>query len=292
MNIYSFLFLLIFSISFPLSTFCETQKERKIRVLTYNVWYGFTQKPERKSDWLAYVNSLKSDILALQELNGYTEDKLAQDAKSWGHAHTALLKEDGFPTGITSKFPIENLEKITDGYHHGMLSCKTGGLQIYVIHLHPGHWEIRHREIDLLLKTLKNHKTKEPVLLVGDFNTFSKHDKKYYDQTTDIIPFFRRLDQRWKSNRNLRNDRLDYSHLNKFEKAGYSDLIAERREKFIGTFPTKLRPNEDNGPARRLDYFFANSELSKKCKLAKYLVNPKTDLLSDHYPAVAEFSLD
>jgi len=60
----------------------------------------------------------------------------------------------------------------------------------------------------------------------------------------------------------------------------------------MGTFPTKLRLDEDNGPDRRLDYFFANKELSIRCKLAKYLVNPKTDLLSDHYPAIAEFSLD
>ena len=285
------LFLLLY-LSFYLSCFSNTQDKKNIRVLTYNVWYGFTKKPDRKKEWIKYIKSLKSDVIALQELNSYTEEVLAKSAKSWGHPHTALLKGDGFPTGITSKYPIKNLEKITEGYHHGMLSCKTGGLQIYVIHLHPGHWEIRHREVDLLLETLMNHKPGEPILLVGDFNTFSIHDKKYYDQNPDIIPFFRRLDQRWKSNRNLRDDQLDYTHLNKFENAGYIDLIAERRAKFMGTFPTKLRLDEDNGPDRRLDYFFANKELSIRCKLAKYLVNPKTDLLSDHYPAIAEFSLD
>ena len=285
------LFLLLY-LSFYLSCFSNAQDNKNIRVLTYNVWYGFTKKPDRKKEWIKYIRSLKSDIIALQELNNYTEEDLAKDAKSWGHPHTALLKEDGFPTGITSKYPIEDLKKTTNGYHHGMLSCKIAGLQIYNIHLHPGHWEIRHREVDLLIKTLKKHKPNEPILLVGDFNTFSKHDEKYYDQTPDIIPFFRRLDQRWKSNRNLRDDQLDYTHLNKFENAGYIDLIAERRAKFMGTFPTKLRLDEDNGPARRLDYFFANKELSKRCKLAKYLINPKTDLLSDHYPAIAEFSLD
>ena len=284
--------LLLLYLSFCLSCFSNLQDNKNIRILTYNIWYGFKKKPDRKKEWIDYIKSLNSDIIALQELNGFTEEVLAKNAKSWGHPHTALLKEDGFPTGITSKYPIKNLEKITEGYHHGMLSCKTGGLQIYVIHLHPGHWEIRHREVDLLLETLMNHKPGEPILLVGDFNTFSIHDKKYYDQTPDIIPFFRRLDQRWKSNRNLRDDQLDYTHLNKFENAGYIDLIAERRANFMGTFPTKLRLDEDNGPDRRLDYFFANKELSIRCKLAKYLVNPKTDLLSDHYPAIAEFSLN
>ena len=284
--------LLLLYLSFCLSCFSNLQDNKNIRILTYNIWYGFKKKPDRKKEWIDYIKSLNSDIIALQELNGFTEEVLAKNAKSWGHPHTALLKEDGFPTGITSKYPIKNLEKITEGYHHGMLSCKTGGLQIYVIHLHPGHWEIRHREVDLLLETLMNHKPGEPILLVGDFNTFSIHDKKYYDQNPDIIPFFRRLDQRWKSNRNLRDDQLDYTHLNKFKNAGYIDLIAERRANFMGTFPTKLRLDEDNGPDRRLDYFFANKELSIRCKLAKYLVNPKTDLLSDHYPAIAEFSLD
>ena len=275
-----------------LPSFCFADKENTTRVLTYNVWYGFTKKSERKSDWLAYVKSLKPDIVALQELNGYTPEKLADDAKFWGHKYHALLKENGFPTGITSKFPIRDLKRVTDGYHHGMLSCMTGGIQIYNIHLHPGHWEIRHREVDLLLKTLELHRSDQPVLLVGDFNTFSSRDQDHYDQTPDMIPFFRRLDIRWKSNRNLRDDRLDYTHLTKFEKAGYHDLIAERRKVFLGTFPTKLRLDEDNGPPRRLDYFFANSVLTEKCVEARYLVNEKTDILSDHYPAIAEFRIE
>ena len=270
--------------------YCAEDHSR-IRILTYNVWYGFTKKPDRKSEWLAYVKSLKPDVVALQELNGYTPEQLAEDARFWGHEYSALLKENGFPTGITSKFPISKLKKVMDGYHHGMLSCKTGGIQIYNIHFHPGHWEIRHREVDQLLKTLQAHVSDEPVLLVGDFNTFSKRDEDYYNKTSDIIPFFRRLDIRWKSNRNLRDDRLDYSHLTKFENGGYQDLIAKRRKSFLGTFPTKLRLDEDNGPSRRLDYFFANKILAERCTSARYLINDQTDILSDHYPAIAEFEV-
>ena len=282
------LFLLTFIFVFP---FSKAREKDSIRVVTYNVWYGFTKKKERKKEWSEYVKSLNCDIIALQELNEYTPEKLAKEAKSWGHSYSALLKENGFPTGMTSKFPLRNLKKEMAGYHHGMLSCEAGGIQIYVIHLHPGHWEIRHQEVDLLLNTLKVYQSDTPVLLVGDFNTFSHRDESYYNQTTDLIPFFRGLDLRWNSNRNLRDDKLDYSHLRKFEEAGYKDLIAERRKRFFGTFPTKLRPEEDNGPSRRLDYFFASEVLSEKCTKAEYLVNKKTDLLSDHYPAIAEFKL-
>ena len=286
-----FCFILSFWINFTFLKISHAENINKIRVLSYNVWYGFTKKSERKTDWHNYVKSLKPDIVALQELNGYTPNKLAQDGKSWGHMHSVLLKEEGFPTGITSKFPIRNLKRVLDGYHHGMLSCETGGIQVYNIHLHPGHWEIRHREVDMLLQTLESNDKDKPVLLVGDFNTFSLKDKKYYEQSPDIIPFFRRLDIRWKSNRNLRNDKLDYSHLTKFENAGYQDLIADKRKGFLGTFPTKLRLGEDNGPSRRLDYFFANKVLADKCIEASYLVDEKTDFLSDHYPAIAEFRL-
>lgn len=291
MNPFSFPRLFFLGVYLVTSLLLAENERKSFRVLTYNAWYGFTKKADRKSDWLRYVRSLQSDIVTLQELNGYTEEKLAEDGKFWGHKHSALLKKDGFPTGITSSYPIENIKRVTEGYHHGMLSCKTGGIQIYVIHLHPGHWEIRHQEIDLLLKTVASHQANEPVLLIGDFNTFSKRDEAHYEQNPDMIPFFRRLDIRWKSNRNLRNDRLDYSQLQKIEQAGYQDVIAERRERFLGTFPTKQRHDEDNGPPRRLDYIFANKVLADKCIKAWYLINAKTDILSDHYPAIAEFEI-
>ena len=133
----SFCFILSFWINFTFLKISHAENINKIRVLSYNVWYGFTKKSERKTDWHNYVKSLKPDIVALQELNGYTPNKLAQDGKSWGHMHSVLLKEEGFPTGITSKFPIRNLKRVLDGYHHGMLSCETGGIQVYNIHLHP-----------------------------------------------------------------------------------------------------------------------------------------------------------
>lgn len=264
---------------------------RNLKVLSYNVWYGFTKKPERKADYLAYVKELAPDVVSLQELNGYTPKKLAADAKSWGHAHSVLLKEDGFPTGLTSNRPITKVRRILKGYHHGLLSCVTHGVRFYVIHLHPGHWEIRLREVNLLLDDLAARPADEKILLVGDFNTFSHRDKPAYDASPDMVPFFRRLDKRWKSNRNLNDDRLDYRHLERLENAGFADLAAAKRKTFRGTFPTKLRAGEDNGPERRLDYVFANPVMTRACRSAQCLVNERTTMLSDHYPVSATFAL-
>ena len=106
-----------------------------------------------------------------------------------------------------------------------------------------------------------------------------------------MVPFFRRLDKRWKSNRNLRNDELDYRHLQRLENAGLKDLVAVKRKGFLGTFPTKIRPGEDMGPPRRLDYLFASPNLARACLSAVCIVNERTGILSDHYPVSASFRL-
>ncbi|MDC0285132.1 endonuclease/exonuclease/phosphatase family protein, partial [Akkermansiaceae bacterium] len=97
-------FLLLFLALIPASSTCAADH---LRLLSYNVWYGFTKVPERKKNFLKWMETQNPDIVSLQELNGYTADKLKADAAAWGHRHSAILKESGFPTGITSRFPIE-----------------------------------------------------------------------------------------------------------------------------------------------------------------------------------------
>ena len=107
----------------------------------------------------------------------------------------------------------------------------------------------------------------------------------------DGLPFFKRLDIRWKSNKNLRDGALDYTHIAKLEKAGLIDVGVQHRKRFLGTFPTKLRPGEDMGPDRRLDYIFTSKNLAQRCRSARYIVDEVTGLLSDHYPMTAVFDV-
>jgi endonuclease/exonuclease/phosphatase family metal-dependent hydrolase len=81
------------------------QSESKLRIVSYNVWYGFTKVAERKEHWIEWMKNQNPDIVSLQELNGYTADKLKEDAKIWDHSFSDILKEDGFPTGVTSRYP-------------------------------------------------------------------------------------------------------------------------------------------------------------------------------------------
>ncbi|MCH1500557.1 MAG: hypothetical protein L7U83_15995, partial [Akkermansiaceae bacterium] len=62
-------FLLLFLALIPISSTCASTR---LRVLSYNVWYGFTKVPERKTSFLNWMETQNPDIVSLQELNGYT----------------------------------------------------------------------------------------------------------------------------------------------------------------------------------------------------------------------------
>jgi exodeoxyribonuclease-3 len=259
---------------------------RELKLITYNVWYGFTEgKPERRQEFRDWVKHQAPDIVALQELNGYTEEKLRADAASWGHAYSALLKTDGFPTGITSSQPITEITRQLKGFHHGLLKVHTHGVPVYVIHLHPSNWQTRHQEIDIIVKTL------EPgAIVLGDFNTSSRRDKPYYDKS-QLIPFFSKRDKTEKE-KNLADSTLDYGVIDKIETAGFVDVVAKFRASdaiAFGTFPTKLRAHEDHGDQRRLDYIFVSKKMAAKCTSARVINDENTQMLSDHLPLIATF---
>ncbi len=114
-----------------------TAKQKNFRVVCWNVLYGFNHHKSVKEgvQWLA---KQQPDVVALQELNGNTAKSLAKLAKQWGHGYSAILKENGFPVGLTSKQPIEVIERRVKGFHHGYLHCKTSGVHFFVVHFWPG----------------------------------------------------------------------------------------------------------------------------------------------------------
>ncbi|MCA9130538.1 MAG: endonuclease/exonuclease/phosphatase family protein, partial [Planctomycetales bacterium] len=260
------------------------------RLITYNVWYGFTQVPKRKTAYLEWIRDQAPDIVCLQELNGYTQEKLSEDASAWGHSYSVLLKTEGFPTGITSRDAIEDIQRTFDGFHHGLLRVRIRGMYVYVIHLHPSNWEARLRESVLILKDVASLPKESEVILAGDFNTFSSDDAKYY-QHGQLEPFFSERDEMF-SEKNLRDGQLDYSVIERFKKAGLTDLENSMRDEdfvFSGSFPTKIEKTGEDGSARRLDYVFASSGLAGRTTRAETIASEKTWTLSDHLPVIVDF---
>lgn len=265
--------------------------EKPHRLISYNVWYGFTKVPDRKPAFLKWMKEQAPSIVSLQELNGYTEEKLALDAKAWGHGHSVLLKTKGFPTGITSREPIEDIQRSFDGFHHGLLRVRIRGIYYYVIHLHPSNWETRLRESELILKDIDSLPKGAEVILAGDFNTFSTDDAKYY-RHGKLEPFFSARDKKY-GEKNLREGKLDFSVIERFKKGGFVDLEnSKRRSDFVfsGSFPTKIEKPGDHGSARRLDYVFASSTLANRVTRAETIATEATWILSDHLPVIVDFS--
>ena len=271
------------------------QSTTTVRVLSHNVWYGFTKKPVRKTAWLNWTQRQQADIIALQELNGYSEEQLATDATSWGHGHSALLKEDGFSTGLTSRFPITGVARLREGFHHGLLRCKTNGLVVYVIHFHPSDWQFRIRETKLLLDDVSKLSAEDQgkVIFIGDFNSLSPRDQVALEEEGELERFFAALDKSAASN-NLRRGKLDYSGIEALQENGYLDLVYEQEKGLPhhpGTFPTKLRRDEQLGRERRLDYAFMKAPLAKDVTRAQVLRDETTATLSDHYPIVIDLTM-
>lgn len=267
-----------------------TDRSTSLRLITHNVFYGFTKVPDRKQTWLQWMDNQHPDVVVLQELNEYTPDQLAKDAATWDHSYSVLLKEEGFPTGITSRYVIEDVQRYVEGFHHGVIRAKIRDIYFYVIHLHPSNWEVRHREIDQILDNIKALPEGSPVVLAGDFNTFSPYDSLFYTHGR-LEPFFAERDGTF-TEKNLNNNNLDYGVIEKLLDQGFLDLEYSKRNdryEFPGTFPTLIPKEGEHGDLRRLDYVFTNKDFPGECKEALIIVNDTTQYVSDHLPLMVDW---
>jgi len=281
--------------SLVLTSSCKTgikggdQNTTNLKIISHNVWYGFTLVPERKKDWIAWMKDQHPDVVSLQELNEYTHEKLADDALGYGHKYSALLKEEGFPTGITSRFPIEDIKRVTEGFHHGLLRVRIEGIYFYVIHLHPSSWETRKSEIKQIIEDISSLPDDSKIILAGDFNTFSPIDSNFYSHGR-LEPFFAERDSVY-GEKNLNNGQLDYSVIQELLDYGLIDLESSMRTSaytFPGSFPTLIEKEGEHGDQRRLDYIFASDNLASKVSKAEISANDTSLILSDHLPVIVE----
>jgi endonuclease/exonuclease/phosphatase family metal-dependent hydrolase len=214
---------------------------------------------------------------------------LETDAASWGHQYSVLLKQDGFPTGITSRYPMEDVQRTIEGFHHGLIRARIRGIYFYNVHLHPSNWQFRIEEVKLILADIRNLPSDANIIIAGDFNTFSPYDSSYYSHH-QLEPFFAKRD-RENDERNLKEGRLDYTPLQMLNNAGFSDLeymMRGDRYVFTGSFPTSIEKPGEHGEVRRLDYVFANAGLLDYVHRASIIANDTTQFLSDHLPVIVD----
>ena len=283
---------LLLSFCSILSGASKTSESETMKIISYNVYYGFNHSKSEHlgKQWLA---EQQADVIALQELNGYTQRKLEQVARSWGHQHAVIIKEQGFPVGITAKEPITIINKKTKDMHHGYLHCKIGNIHFIVTHLSPFSYKRRLDEVHTIFKDIKSiNLDKVPMVMLGDFNSLSPLDAERHKKSQEILEFLKDKEKKRKVIKNLNAGNYDYSVMETFMQNRLFDPITQQQVKThrpIGTIPSAIVKENLAGYAkllRRIDYILISKPLKKKVQDFHIPNNAALDAISDHYPVI------
>lgn len=266
-------------------------QEKTLKLISYNVYWGMKQdSTEHKSKFSQWIKQQDPDILALQEMNGFTQQELQKFAESYGHPYAFIVREpfaDGsisFPVAITSKYPIVNVQRIVENCIHGVLIAEIDGLHFIVTHFHPFSSQKRISEIDQILATIKSQPSNWEWLFMGDLNSVSPLDKSEYDNNL-LRDFIREDKKKRPYNENLKNDELDYSIQQKILDFGFVDAFKTFHPAFEASAPTKMFYDQSKHPLR-YDYLYVSKNMKDKMVKSELIKDKFTDVYSDHYPVI------
>lgn len=272
----------------------KVDAQKDFKIITYNIWNGFDwgKNSGKENRFVNWVKKQNCDVIALQELCSFTQSKLQSLAKKWGHNYALILKESGYPVGITSKYPIKLKGKILKNMHHGAMHCEIKGIDFFVVHLSPFDCQKRLAELNNLESTITD--VKHSVVL-GDFNSLSPLDFRLH-QKNNALSQYNKID----INKNLFNKKIDYAVISKMMSIPmYDACINFIESEDVGSYPSielykgqKLSVEEIKLKQSRIDYIFLSKELFPKLKSARVIHSDFTNSLSDHYPVEAIINLN
>lgn len=265
-----------------------------LTVLSYNVLEGFqftnpTAQASNMDEFQKWVSDLDPDIVVFQEMNGFTEAKLKDFAKTYGHDHAVLLKDWGFPTAITAKKELEDVQRIevpsnVSGYRvHGYIYAKTHGIDLFAIHLSSQSNDLVVHEAKEILAHIDRLPDNSRVMIAGDFNSISRQDEEFLGSNF------------WLNNlKKYRPGRLptNYIAIDLFSNAGYVDAQRINNSYYKPSFPVKSDYLSSDFLGIRLDYVYLSDQLANQCDYVEILHDTYTNGASDHYPYLLHFDTD
>ena len=284
------LYTLLFIWLLPVTSNGQPAGKEKLRVISYNIWNGFEHDASRRANFINWIKGQQPDILAMTELVGFTEKDLGQLASEYGHKYYAIVKEEGYPVGITSNEPITVVKKQMEGFWHGMLHVKTHGLNMIVTHLSPHDWKFRLKEAQMLTSYIQDNQL-DNCMVMGDFNAYSPFDADWVETHAQLIENMQKWDAEQEAYRNMRDGRFDYSVLSKILSIGLTDICrlyvpADKRTTFPAAFLYGWQHGDTrlHGIGERLDYILVSPSLVSRCLDARIHNGIETEGISDHYP--------
>ena len=287
------------------------QYKGNLKVITYNIMNGYGgvmgynghRDTTREHAAARFIASEHPDVVAMDELVGFNQERLLSFAKSYGHHYAVILKKDGYPVGLTSDRPITVITKMMrDGFGHGMIHAVTYGINFFAIHLNPGDYRMRLKESELIRTYMHEVLTKKDTLymVLGDFNSHSPFDA-FLDKKRPMLLDLRQHQDSSKSrlSTNLIYNHYAYSVISSF--LGYPLIdVCERKMKAKDrfSFPTPIligtyRKNKAEVIAtrERIDYILASPQLAEMCTGATIINSGVVEKLSDHFPVMATFNI-
>jgi exodeoxyribonuclease-3 len=267
-----------------------------MKVLSYNVLHGFNSDPALKTRYVKWVTKIDPDVVAYQELNGFTQDSLEELAKRYGHMYAVINTGVTHPIGLTSRYPIVMVQHVTTNMWHSYLYGVINGVHVFVTHLSPFEVKSRRADIDRILAHTKLLPATEKVVIAGDFNALAAADSAEYGER--LAATMRKSEGRLEPKsglpivkgktiyrNNLDKGHLDYTVTNKMLAAGFADAFYITNKKFKHSAPTDAYRSKD-AIVRRIDYIWVNKPVASTVKTADILHDIETKQLSDHYPVL------
>lgn len=285
----------------------ETDSQQDWTVLNYNILVGF-RNGASQDEGVAWIREQNPDVVALQELSGWDEAKLREIAALWGHDHVAVLKEGGFNLGVTSRNPLQLVERRTKDFHHGMLHVQVDGVDLIVTHLWPGLRSEQLLEAQIVRAAVEAAFTAgREVLLVGDFNAHSAADQSMLAGQQPLID--RRTpadDKRPEGEKFIVEGEFIFDIMQWILDGPVVDLARVQFDRdypqasidqqlTLATFPSRVLGHaatvaSQRGFLERIDFMLATPGLASQCIDARVKRDdPRLERISDHYPTVARF---
>lgn len=267
------------------------EQKKELKIISYNAYWGMkSDESEGKQTFVEWAKKQDADIIAWQEMNHFTRESLEKFAEAYGHKYAVLLKESDdpnndefFPTALTSKYPIVNVNKVVDNLWHGALFADVGNYHFVVTHMNPFWTAKRIDEMNLILDSIKYSVDPDGKwIIAGDLNSFSPLDKNGYNEDV-MVKDLMETERKRPILKNLVNGRMDYTVQENILARGFIDVLKQQHPDFIATAPTKIFYDQAKTPLR-YDYIYVSPALKNDIVNVTVLKDEFTDKYSDHYP--------